>query len=277
MRRVLLGLLALGLLALALTAYAYHEATSDPIVRRTAIELADWPQGEPPLRALLLSDVHVGGPDMPPERLARIVVRANALAPDIVLLAGDFISDKRSGTRDYPYPEALAPLAALKPRLGTIAVLGNHDHWKDAGEARAALEGVGVRVLDNDAVAAGPLAVGGLDDAFTDHADLPLTLSRLGALRGAKILLSHSPDPFAALPVEVALMLAGHTHCGQVAPPLIGPLTTYPKHGERYGCGRSDEAGKTLVVGAGIGTSILPLRIGAVPDMWLIRIGPRTR
>jgi hypothetical protein len=47
------------------------------------------------------------------------------------------------------------------------------------------------------------------------------------------------------------------------------------EHGDRYACGRVDEAGKTLIVGAGVGTSILPLRLGAVPDMWLIALGPR--
>lgn len=241
-------------------------------MRRAAVTLAGWPAGAPPVRALLISDIHVGGPDMPPERLARIVERANALRPDLVLLAGDFISDKRTGTRDYPYPAAVAPLAGLRARLGAVAVLGNHDHWKDAGEARAALRAIGVRVLDNDAAAVGPLALGGLDDAFTDHADLARTLARMDRLPGAKLLLSHSPDPFARLPDRVGLMLAGHTHCGQIAPPLIGPLSTQSRYGRRYACGIVREGGRTLIVSAGLGTSIVPLRVGAPPDMWLIRL-----
>ena len=45
------------------------------------------------------------------------------------------------------------------------------------------------------------------------------------------------------------------------------------EHGERYACGRIDEGGRTLVVGAGLGTSILPLRLGARPDLWLVTLG----
>jgi len=272
MRRLALLVLVIGL---GLLAFAYREATADPIVRRRAVTLPDWPAGARPVRALLLSDIHVGGPDMPPERLARIVAQANALRPDVVLLAGDFISDKRSGTRDYPYPVALAPLKALAPRLGTVAVLGNHDHWKNAAAARAALRAAGVRVLDNDAAEIGPLAVGGLDDAFTDHADLPRTTARMARLPGAKLVLSHDPDPFADLPPEVTLMLAGHTHCGQIVLPLWGPLSTQSDYGRRFACGVVREGASTLVVSAGLGTSILPLRLGAPPDMWLIELSGR--
>jgi predicted MPP superfamily phosphohydrolase len=224
---------------------------------------------------LLLSDIHVGGPDMPPARLARIVSRANALRPDIVLLAGDFISDKRSGTRDYSYPVALAPLRGLTARLGAFAVLGNHDHWRNAGEARAALRSAGVRVLDNEAAVAGPLVIGGLDDAFTDHSDLPLTLARMAPLPGARLVLSHDPDPFAELPPDIGLMLAGHTHCGQIVLPLIGPLSPRGEFGGRYACGIVREGGKTLIVSAGLGTSIVPLRLGAPPDLWLVELHGR--
>jgi len=272
MRRLALLALVLGL---GLLAFAYREATADPIVRRIAVTLPDWPEGAAPVRALLLSDIHVGGPDMPPERLARIVAQANALRPDVVLLAGDFISDKRSGTRDYPYPVALAPLKALAPRLGTVAVLGNHDHWKNAAEARSALRAAGIRVLDNDAAEIGPLAVGGLDDAFTDHSDLPRTLTRMARLPGAKLVLSHDPDPFADLPAEATLMVAGHTHCGQIVLPIWGPLSTQSGYGRRYACGVVREGGRTLVVSAGLGTSILPLRLGAPPDLWLIELSGR--
>jgi hypothetical protein len=258
------------MLGLVLLGYSWWETTSDPVVRRTAVALPGWPAGAPPLRALLLSDLHVGGPDMPPSRLARIVAQANALRPDIVLIAGDFVSDKRSGTRTYSYDEIVAPLKGLRARLGTFAVLGNHDWWRDAGEARAGLRQAGIVVLDNDAVAVGPLSLGGLDDAFTDHDRLEPTLAAMRSLPGARLLLSHSPDPFARLPGDVTLMLAGHTHCGQISLPLIGPPATFSDYGRRFACGIVREEGRTLIISAGLGTSVLPLRFGARPDMWLV-------
>jgi uncharacterized protein len=265
-------LVAFGLL---LTGWAYWTAIADPVVREAELGLPGWPIGAAPVRAVLISDLHVAGPDMPPGRLARIVAQINALRPDLVLIAGDFISDKRVSTRHYSQAEAAAPLAGLRARLGTIAVLGNHDHWRDAAGARAALAAAHVRVLDNDAAQLGPLSVGGIDDAFTRHEDLGRTLAAMRALPGARILLSHSPDPFPSLPPDVGLMLAGHTHCGQVRLPLLGAVKTMSAYGQRYACGLIRERGRILIVTAGLGTSGLPLRLGAAPDLWLIRLGPR--
>jgi len=270
-RRALLVMVALGL---GLLGWCYWTAIADPVVREADVALPDWPAGAPPLRALLMSDLHVAGPDMPPERLARIVAQANALRPDIVFIAGDFVSDRRVSTRTYSFAEAVAPLAGLHSRLGSVAVLGNHDHWRDAAEGRAALQRIGVRLLDNDGAKIGPLAVGGLDDAFTHHEDLGATLNAVRRLPGARIMLSHSPDPFPILPRDIGLTLAGHTHCGQIRLPLIGALSTMSAYGDRYACGLVRENGRTLIVSAGLGTSLLPLRLGAVPDMWLIRLGP---
>ena len=111
--RVLKVLGVLVAIGLALLLWSYREATSTPIVRRAAIGLPGWPAGAPPLRAVLISDIHVAGPDMPPARLAGIVGRINALKPDIVLIAGDLISDKRVATQLYSMADAIAPLAHL--------------------------------------------------------------------------------------------------------------------------------------------------------------------
>lgn len=263
------------LLGGAILVWGYIGATSDPTVRRARIELTGWPSGAIPVRAVLISDIHVAGPDMNPARLAEIVAQINALSPDLVLIAGDFISEKVASTHRYGMREAIAPLVRLTPRLGTFAVLGNHNYWFDAEGGRAALSRAGVILLSNDAARAGPLVIGGLDDEVTNHADMARTLGRMRGLAGARIMLSHSPDPFAAMPGDIGLMLAGHTHCGQIAPFPVGPIITQSRFGLRYGCGRIREGGKTLIVTAGLGTSGLPLRIGAVPDLWLLTLGSR--
>ena len=277
MRWVLRAAVVLIILGLTLLGYGWWTALADPVVREARVEVGNWPTGERPVRILLLSDIHVAGPDMPPSRLERIVAQANELAPDLVLIAGDFVSEKAVHTQSHSPDEVVAPLARLRSPLGTVAVLGNHDHWTDGEAMRAALTRIGVRVLFNEAHRAGPLAIGGLDDDYTGRADLARTLAGLDEAGGVPILLSHSPDPFPDVPAAVLLTVAGHTHCGQIRLPLIGPLATMSRHGNRYACGRIDEDGKVLIVGAGLGTSILPLRIGAVPDMWLIEIGPAGR
>jgi uncharacterized protein len=265
-----------GLIGSGIVGLAYWSAIADPVVRFAEVEMLPPESSEKQLRILLLSDIHVAGPDMPPGRLGRIIRQANAQKPDAVLIAGDFVSDKQFATKQFSFDEAIAPLQGLKSRFGTFAVLGNHDHWRDAAAAHSALRRVGIKVLDNNAARAGPLVIGGLDDAFTQHDDLSATLLAMASLGGEPILLSHSPDPFPRVPAGVKLMLAGHTHCGQIRLPVVGAISYMSEYGEKYACGVVVENDKMLVVSAGLGTSILPLRLGAAPDMWVIGVKRRS-
>ena len=270
--RTLLIVLLLALMVLA--GKAWRDTMMAPVVHRTSVELADYPAGTPPIRLALVSDLHVAGPDMPPSRLAQIVTQINALEPDLVLVAGDFVSDKRTATRIYSTDDSLAPLRALEARLGVVAVPGNHDHWRDITEVREGLQVVGVTVLQNSAVKLGPLVIGGADDLYTGHADLPATLASMAQWRdeGARLVLSHSPDVFPALPADVGLTLAGHTHCGQIGWPWGGSPATMSRYGQRYACGRVDEGGRTIVTGGGLGTSVLPFRAFTQPQIWVVEV-----
>jgi uncharacterized protein len=270
---ILLVLLVAGTLARGL-----YNATRDPIIRSATLELANWPEGAPPLRVLHLSDIHVAGPDMPPERLARLVTGFNRLQPDLVTIAGDLISEKRTATRHYSAHEVVAPLGGLRAPLGVVVAPGNHDHWFNMAAIRRELEARGIIVLANRAIRHGPLLIGGVDDDFSGHDDVPATLAALDALGpGPQILLTHSPDIVPELPRPVDATLAGHTHCGQIVLPLIGALSYVSRHGDRFACGvMRGEANGPVVVGAGLGTSVLPLRFGAPPDVWLLTLhGPR--
>ncbi|MGF7148666.1 hypothetical protein FHS96_002294 [Sphingomonas zeicaulis] len=273
MRRILLTLIGLPiLLALGVIGWGYAEAVRAPVVRRGAIALAGWPGGAPPLKIALLSDIHVAGPDMPPERLARIVTQVNGERPDLVLIAGDLVSDKRGATRLYTPAEAVAPLAGLSAPLGVLAVLGNHDHWRDADAFRSALSRAGIPVLANDALRRGPVTIAGIDDDYSHHADVAGTMRSALALGGPVIALSHSPDVAPAVPAPVPLF-AGHTHCGQVRLPLIGRPATMSRYGDRFACGLIRERERTVLVGAGLGTSLLPIRIGVPPEFWVVTVG----
>ena len=267
-------LVLLAALPLAVAAYMYSVATRDPVVRSAYIAMPDWPANASPMRIALISDVHVAGPDMPPSRIARIVDRVNALRPDVILLAGDFVSDKRVATRIYSAHEGLRPLSKLRAPRGTWSVLGNHDHWRNAVEVGRALRAANVRILDNEAVSLGPLRLGGVDDDFTDHADVERTAAAIRSAPGSRVLLSHSPDVAATAPRDITLILAGHTHCGQIVLPVVGAISHASKYGDRYGCGLITEGSRRIVVSGGLGSSVLPFRLGAPPDFWLVTLGP---
>lgn len=261
-----------ALVVLVCLAIAWRDTMADPMVRRTQVVMPGLPAGSPPLRLVLLADLHVADPGMPPSRLAAIVAQVNALEPDLVLFAGDFISDRRLATRHYPFREALAPLAAIEARLGAVAVLGNHDHWRNALAARTELTRIGIPVLNNQAITRGALRIGGLDDEFTRHDDMQAMLAALGPRSGRELVIGHSPDSFAKLPRDIPLMLAGHTHCGQGRLPLLGAPISNSRFGARYLCGRIDERGHTLIVTAGLGVSVLPFRFLVKPDLWLVTL-----
>ena len=97
----------------------------------------------------------------------------------------------------------------------------------------------------------------------------------MAASGGAPVLLSHSPDPFPNLPRGFGLMLAGHTHCGQLRYPWGGSPATMSRYGQRYACGLVRQNGNVLVTTAGLGTSVLPFRFGTRPEIWLIELRAR--
>lgn len=276
-RRHWLRWLALGfVIAIAMLAKGYWNATRDPIIRTASLAVDEWPKGRPPIKILLLSDIHVAGPDMPPERLERLVRNFNALKPDLVLIAGDLVSEKRLATHIYAAGELVAPLGKLDATLGVIVAPGNHDHWFDPKALRTELEAVGITVLQNSAVMRGPLVIGGIDDDFTGHDDAPATYAAMEKLPHApRFLVSHSPDIVPDMPGPVAAVFAGHTHCGQIVLPLIGAISYVSRYGDRFACGAINDNGQRVFVGAGLGTSILPIRYGAMPDAWLVTVGPK--
>src|SRR4029078_1337388 len=88
---------------------------------------------------------------------------------------------------------------------------------------------------------------------------------------------TDGPEVVHGVPSDVSRVLAGHTHCGQIRLPLIGALSTMSDYGEHFACGLSSKRRTKVIPSAGLGTSLIPLRLGAVPDVWLITLGPASR
>lgn len=266
------------LLGISFIGKGYWNATRDPVIRSATVSVDQWPEDQKALKILLLSDIHVAGPDMPPERLVRLVRQFNTLKPDLILIAGDLVSEKRTATHIYTPAQVVAPLAGLKAPLGVVVAPGNHDHWFDPKALRGEMEAIGLTVLQNEAVVRGPLVIGGVDDDYTGHDDIAKTYAAMKKLDdGPSVVLTHSPDIVPDLPSPVVAVFAGHTHCGQIRFPVVGAVSYISRYGKRFACGAIDDNGQRVFVGAGLGTSILPLRYGAPPDAWVITLGPGRR
>lgn len=265
----------MAVLVLGSSAFGVSQAIQPPLMREATLELPEWPARQRPVRAVLLADIHLGGIDMTAKRLSRIIDRINAVQPDVVLVAGDFLTDWAADSADII--EVAAQMKRLRSRYGTVAVLGNHDHGSNTLLLRNQLEQSGVTLVDNGAVRRGPLILAGSGDSVSGHARLGGTLAAVRRLRtktdGAIVYLAHSPDILKWLPQGPAVLLAGHTHCGQIVLPLIGaPVRVSQIFGNKLRCGSIRIGDKHIIVTSGLSTSSLPLRIGAPPDFWVLTL-----
>ena len=88
------------------------------------------------------------------------------------------------------------------------------------------------------------------------------------------LLFTHHPDLFPEIPARPSLVMAGHTHGGQVALPLLGRLVVPSQYGQRYAIGHIVEGGRHLFVTPGIGTSIYPVRFRCPPEISILELVP---
>lgn len=239
------------------------------VERDHALALPQWPAQCDGLRLDVVTDIHTGSPRNGLDHLDRLVRRLVASDASMVLMAGDYVILSVLFGTYIPadvIAEHLRPLTARKP---VYAVLGNHDWWKDGDDVRRRFEAAGIRMIDNRAV---PLAVGGcrfwlagLGDLLEGRPDVRGTFARIPA--GVPVVaLTHEPDLFPRIPRRAALTIAGHTHGGQIYPfPNRQPGRFI--RGSHTLNGWIEKDGRHLFVSPGVGTSIVPMRLGVPPEI----------
>jgi uncharacterized protein len=189
------------------------------------VAIADLPLDLVGQRIVQLSDFHFDGLRLSPSLLQSAIDLTNHLSPDLIVLTGDYITDRPEGIH------RLTPwLAALNSRCGTYAILGNHDLFYPHSRSTItqALESVDITVLWNQiAYPLGPgLPIVGVGDLRSALMPNPL-LDTLSPAQ-PRIVLAHSPDMAAHLiPWRVDLQLSGHSHGGQLVLPGLGVVPAH--------------------------------------------------
>jgi predicted MPP superfamily phosphohydrolase len=222
-----------------------------------------WPAALDGLRVAVVSDLHAGAPFLGVGRVREVVRRVLAARPDLVLLLGDHLADVALGR--HVSPDELASALSGLAEVPVVGVLGNHDWYAGGNRVRAALEAVGLPVLEESAVPMldGRLWVAGVGDLWERSPDVGAALA--GVPEGAPVvLLTHNPDVALGVPPHVQLVLAGHTHGGQFR--LLGrPVHRISERtGNRFMRGWYAEL--RLYLTSGVGSSTLPLRT-VVPEV----------
>ncbi|RYF44050.1 MAG: metallophosphoesterase [Comamonadaceae bacterium] len=270
--------LALALLAVALAAWSVLVEPRWVAVRALAHSVPGW-QGPAGLKVVVASDWHFTKRAlwrvMTVERARRIVAEINAAHPDVVLLPGDLIADRdyRPDIAATPEDEIAQVLGGLKAKYGVFAVLGNHDWWHHGTKFQQALGRNGITVLENQAVslAGTRLWVAGIGDDFTGHSQPARAVAAIPAGAQALVLM-HDPASFATLPPVRGLVVAGHTHGGQVSVPGIGALVLPGRAPRAWAYGWVEHDDNRMYVTSGLGVSIFPVRFNMRPEWALITI-----
>jgi len=194
------------------------------VVREQTVQIDNWPAELDGLRIAVLSDIHVDDWFIDDKKLRTIVERTNQLQPELIVILGDYMSSNGNVTRRVEPEHFGAILKDLHAPLGVYSVLGNHDWWYSGIQVRRGLEKNGIQVLENEVIhfdARGTqLWLVGLADLWTRKQAVADTIAMVPEGKPF-IALTHNPDIFPDLPPRAPLLLAGHTHGGQVRLPLI--------------------------------------------------------
>ncbi len=257
------GALWLTILALGIFGcwYWYRERYTIQETRYT-LHLANLPEVLDGLTILHLSDLHSKQFGQRQTKLLRVI---NRQPYDLVALTGDFVNKFK------PDLQPMADLLNGLRRVPIFFVPGNHE-WKTGFKARDLLLDAGVRILVNQAEPFGlkgqQIWIVGVDDPHLQKDRLDQALAQADGPE-LKILLTHSPNVYPeAVKKKLDLVLAGHTHGGQVRLPVIGAAVApgqglFPKWD--YGIYQQDLT--TMVLSCGLGESDLPLRFNIKPEV----------
>jgi len=255
--------------------YAVFIEPARLVVRHVEIPTDD--QSIQEIRLAIVSDLHVGSPLNGLDKLERVVSALNEEEPDLILLLGDFLISRVRGGAHVEPGQIGEGLAALSAPLGDYSVLGNHDWWEDGKGMQAALEANGISVLENTSLLFNwqgqDFYLVGLADDSTRRPSLATAYDEVP--EGApSIVMTHDPAAFLELPAiyRPELLLAGHTHGGQIYLPWLFDPIVPGRAGPEWAAGLVYVGGIPLFVTSGVGTSILPIRFNRPPEIVILTL-----
>lgn len=225
-------------------------------------------------KLIQISDIHVGN-RFDWNYIIDSFKRAQKLDPDFVVYTGDYVN--------YENSEQLKQLksvmkSAVRGKLGTAAVLGNHDYGENWEEKEVAntivdiLKEAGVDTLRNEQNNFNGLNIIGIDDYWSVNFYPEKVLNNLD-LNKANLVLCHNPD---VCDLDIwnnyqGWILAGHTHGGQVKPPFL-PAPMLPVKNKRYNAGEINLSnGRTLYINRALG-NLWPIRFNVRPEITIFEL-----
>jgi len=282
---LLSGISALVILVIS---YAYFVEPNRLVINHSEIRIKDWNPEFNGLKIVAISDIHGGSHAITEAKIRQVVAAANAQDPDVVVLLGDYVSNDPDHSKILmPMSTVAANLAGLHAKYGVFAVLGNHDAWYNDEDVATQLTKLGYTVLQNQAKVIEKdgerFTILGLKDHMKAVNWQQFSNENKEALEsigdtGNVIAIEHSPDVLPMITGDLAispnlrLIIAGHTHGGQIWLPIIGSPIVPSSYGQKYAYGHVRDRGVDMFVTSGIGTSVLPFRFLMPPEIAVLTI-----
>ena len=252
-----------------LRALGAHNDVYDLEITSHDVVISDLPESFVGYRIAFMTDTHVTG-FMRRDFYRRCVDEIREREVDLVLLGGDFVTWQKD-------IELMAEvlLDGLTAKDGVWAVLGNHDYWADADSVVAAMTARGVRFLVNRSTRLrrghDVIDLVGIDELYRGTPDLEATFRSVPGNRPC-IGVSHHPDITGLIEDQrIDLLVAGHTHGGQIRLPFLGAIVVPSKHEALYASGFHRDQNVLLYVSRGLG-AVPPIRILCPPELALFRL-----
>jgi predicted MPP superfamily phosphohydrolase len=225
------------------------------------------------LQIAQISDLHVS-PFLSVQEAGRVVDMTNELRPQLTLVTGDLITQMGD-----PLDETIRELARLRADAGVLGCLGNHEIYAgcESYTTRECAK-TGIRMLRHQAVPLqwgnGTLNVAGVDfQRFKKKKHYLPRAEQLLRPGATNLLMSHNPDVFpTAVRKGYDAVVGGHTHGGQVTVEIINQTANLARFFTPYVAGLYRLDGRSCYVNSGIGTIGMPMRLGAPPEITLLRL-----
>jgi predicted MPP superfamily phosphohydrolase len=287
LKRIGLFISVAALLVAIFLSYAYFIEPRQFVVVNETLAVPHWSPNLNGLRVVTIADIHTGSNYAPPDRLRYVVEQANAQNPDVIVLLGDYVSERRwdrdarnkpEGTDrtelKVPVDEIAENLKGFRAKYGVFAIIGNHDWYHNEPNIHRKFEEIaGINVLQNEiaeiAVNGETLRIWGIEDWYRNR-QVPTAPFDAAAENRNIIALTHNPDSSLHTPEGFSIMFSGHTHGGQLNWPIFGPIAVFNDH--RFMDGHVVVDNKHVYVSSGVGTSVLPFRFRVPPEINVVTL-----